>query len=233
MNWKLAPLTLVGGMTLLSLATVATAQTASAEPVSRKLERQISVMEKVLDEALLDSPNILVYSSSPSHGIYLDEFGALFTFEASLVERGDQDDWGKWWKNNIRIDREGGKITVYTHDDEEDPDKDKDSKVKDDDEMTDEEWSKWRTKRDEAEAKLYERGKKELMHTLLDYGDTLTGLRDNQWVAIAAFLKNSDFFTENRISRLVFKAKMSDLRAFGEGTITEEVMLSRLVEEEY
>ena len=231
---KLEPITRTAACGLLAFAVTATAvvSTVSAEPVTRKLKRQISVMEKVIDETLLDSPNILVYSSNPSHGIYLEEFGVLFTFEASLVEKDDLDGWGNWWKNNVRIERDGGKIIIHSPDHDDDKGSD-DHEKSDDAELDDEEWDSWREKRDAAESKLYERGKLELMHTLIDYGDTLTGLSDTQWVGIAAFLKNSDFFTENRISRLVLKARLGDLRAYAAGNLTEEAIKAKLVEEEY
>ena len=41
----------------------ATAVEAADSPVSKKLKRQIGVMEKVIDEVLVESPNLLVYSS--------------------------------------------------------------------------------------------------------------------------------------------------------------------------
>ena len=68
---------------------------------------------------------------------------------------------------------------------------------------------------------------------LLDYGETLTPLRDDQWVAVAAFLSRNKFFETSGISRLLIKARMSDLRDHGKGRITESEMRSRVVVEEY
>jgi hypothetical protein len=221
------------GLTVLYLASGGVLNATEAAEVPRKLERQINIMEKVINEVLVESPNLLVASRSPSHGIYLDEFGVLFTFEASLVDRdSDWSDWGDWWKNNVRIERDGDKVVIYRDEgDDEDADKKKKEEARED--WDEEDWEAWKQKRDQSEAKLYERGKRELALTLLDYGDTLTGLRDSQWVAIAAFLKNADYFAENRISRLILKARVGDLRGYSAGDISEERMLSMIVEEEY
>jgi hypothetical protein len=86
----------------------------------------------------------------------------------------------------------------------------------------------------EAEQKeRFEEGKKELATVLLDYGDTLTGLRDTQTVAIAAFLRRGDFFLEGDISTLVVKAKMSDLRAYANGSLSQSAMRDRITYQEY
>jgi hypothetical protein len=82
-------------------------------------------------------------------------------------------------------------------------------------------------------AALYSAGKEELIQALLDYGDTLTSLRNGQNVMIAAFMRDSDYFKEQKISRLILHAKIDDLRALGEGTISEKEARSRIVIEEY
>ena len=80
---------------------------------------------------------------------------------------------------------------------------------------------------------LYDRGKKEVLEVLMEYGETLTGLGDDQWIAIVGFLKDSKYFTESKISRLVMKAKMRDLRAYSAGQLTEQAMIAKVVQEEY
>ena len=205
--------------------------------VNRKLKRQINVMEKVINEVLLDSPNILVFSQDPAHGIYLDEFGVVFTFDASLVEKDSKWDWDDFdwnrWRDKVRVERDGNKITIYTEDDE-DEDSDQDEEADEEEEAEDpEDWEAWKSEQDAAEAKVYAQGKEELINVLLDYGDTLTGLRDGQWVVIAAFLKNADYFTEQKISRLILKASITDLRAHGMGDLTQEAMRGKVQEEEY
>jgi hypothetical protein len=189
---------------------------AADSPVSDKLNRQIGVMEKVIDEVLVESPNLLVYSSEATRGVYLDEFGVLFTLEASLVEEG--------WKNkmkffgNLQIEEDDGKIIIH--------------RGEGDDEAV-EDMKDWEAKQDERNQKLYAKGKQELVDVLADYGETLTGLRDDQWVGLAAFLKGSGYFVDQRISRLVLKAKVSDLRAYASSRISDDQMRDRIVVEEY
>ncbi len=222
--------------------------TPASGEVPRKLKRQIAVMEKVVNDVLLESPHILVYSQDPAHGVYLEEFGVLFLFEASLVENDRDEDWGRWWKewgkawsDNFRVERDGNKIIIHSDPDDDDEDHDHEDNGDDSDthdhewgeDMSAEDWEAWQRKREATEARSYAEGKEELTLSLLDYGDTLTGLADDQWVGIAAFLKNADFFAEKKISRLILKAKMGDLRAYAEGTLTEEQMLERIIEEEY
>ena len=183
---------------------------------TRKISRQVSVLEKVLDQVLLDSPNFLVPGRNNARGIFLEEFGALLTFEASLVNKDGDFEFN--WPSGYRIEENerGEKVIVIPKrgGDEEEDESD-------------------RSPRRSAEARRYERGKTELRDVLLDYGDTLTGLDDNHWLAIAAYLKDSDFFANERISRLIIRVRMRDIRAYGAGKIDENAVLSRFQETEY
>ena len=228
MNRRVIGQAFLGGLFAVALVTGAVTTAAAQDgKVTRKLKKQIAVLERVLDEVLVDSPNFLVGSRRNTHGLYLDEFGALFSFEASLISQDDDfpfgvsfGDWGK----GFTIDREDGKITIIW-DKDEDGDGEDDVLVIDKDEM--------REKHEERQRELYEAGKAELTEALMDYGETLTTLRDDQWVALAAFLRDSDFFAHNKISTLVFKARLSDLRAYAQGDISEDAMAKRVVQEEY
>ena len=72
-----------------------------------------------------------------------------------------------------------------------------------------------------------------IVDVFLDYGDTLTSLEDDQWVAVVAFLRDSSYFSEARISHLALKAKASDLRAYASEKISEKEMVKRIVKDEY
>ena len=216
------------------------AQSLAAEtPESRKMKRQVAVMEQVLDQVLVDSPNFLVPGRDNTRGIYLPEFGALFTFEASLLQK----DWdlSAFGHFDFEVDDQGDKVIIW---------KDKSAKGDEDaeEEQAESDEEKDREKDEKGMAKdrarrlakklssqegLYDRGKKEIVDVLMEYGDTLTGLGDEQWIAIVGFLKDSKYFTENKISRLVMKAKMRDLRAYMSGRLTEQAMISKVVQEEY
>lgn len=201
-------------------------------PVSKKLKRKIKIMEKVVDEVLVESPNLLVYSGNPTHGIYLDEFGTVFTFEAALVDK----DWD-WafdktlgFLSKLRVESDGDKVIVWRDKKSRDSDEDDEEDTEAIDEKTLDEMRKDKEQREE---KLYAQGKEELIEAIVDYGEILTELRDDQWVAIAAFLKNSDYFRTNQISRLVIKVKVRDLRDHASGRISEKDLLKRVVQEEY
>ncbi|HET9232652.1 MAG TPA: hypothetical protein VFP10_00765, partial [Candidatus Eisenbacteria bacterium] len=122
----------------------------------------------------------------------------------------------------FKINSKDGTTVVQFNDDNDDDDgKDKKSER----EMSRKELMKDRQER-------YEKSKTELKLTLMDYGETLTGLRDDQWVGIAAFFDN-DYFDERSTDTVIIKAKMSDLRAHSAGTVNDQQMASRVTIEEY
>lgn len=170
--------------------------------VSAKLEKQIQVMERILDEVLVDSQNVLVGSHNPTNGVYLDEFGVVFSIEAALLPM-DRRGGFNWDWNKMKMHKEDGKWVIDFNDDDDDSSNDKADKNDEDDEDDE-------AKTDEQ---LYRGAKEELITALLEYGDTLAGLRDDQSVAIAVFMDSDDFFKKRDINTLVIKARMSDLRS--------------------
>ncbi|MBD3237196.1 MAG: hypothetical protein GF330_10860 [Candidatus Eisenbacteria bacterium] len=221
-------------------------QSVGANTISDKLKRQIRVMEEVVDEVLVESPYLLVYSSDPTHGFYVDEFGAIFSFEASLVG-------GKWnmgsglaFLENLHIESEDGrtviwvegddegehKVEIVTKDDDEDEDEDEYEEQAEQMKVT-KDLEKMKAEKKVKEEECYASGKEELIESLVDYGETLTGLRDDQWVAITAFLKNADLFKKHEISRLVLKVRVRDLRDHAHGDLSRDNLFSRVMVEEY
>jgi hypothetical protein len=216
----------LAGVVLVPVHTAAQTQ----KPIqSKKLTRELAIMEKIIDQMLLDSQNFLVYSQPETRGLYLEEFGILFSFQASLVNRKDKNfNW-----NDFKIESDDkGNITVIPG-----KNKNKDDQGDEDEEAPDETTQrlikKWEQSQQSREAKLYAQGKAEILDVLLDYGDTITSLRDDQWLAIAAYLKGSDYFMNNKISRLVLKARAGDIRAYGAGRLSKQAFLAKVVEEEY
>jgi len=223
----------LGGVIIAAAATGSFTVAESADSkVTKKLKRQIGVLERVIDEVLVESPNFLVGSSRNTHGVYLEGFGVLLAFEASLISKdGDWEfNWGEGWGklgNKFKFEQKDGKIIIDLGSDDEDDEDDED----DDDIEFDED--EWREKHEESQRKLYEAGKAELAETLMDYGETLTSLADDQWVAVAAFLRDSDFFSSKKMSTLILKAKVGDLRAYSQGNLSDKAIADRIVEEEY
>ncbi|MDZ4804937.1 MAG: hypothetical protein SGI90_08775 [Candidatus Eisenbacteria bacterium] len=238
----LAALLLMPGLFHPAIVTPAAAQAGqSADPIrSKRMLREITVLEKVIDEMLLDSKNVLIYTAGGvAHGLYMDEFGVLFSFEASLVDRSDDMQWPESWEGFSFGTDEHGNVIIK---------KNKEKRSQQDPPIAPKppvppragENPKssptprtWIDKQAGKQAKLYDAGKGEIIETLIEYGESMNSLRDNQWLCFAAFLKNSDFFLERRISRLVVKARMSDLRSYAQGRLDRKQMLARVVEEEY
>jgi len=194
------------------------------EPPPGKMNRQIEVMEKILDQVLIDSPNFLVSGRGNSRGLYVPQFGVILTFTASLVEKDGDKDWKFDFGEGFRIieDEKGRKVIVIEDPDEKGAGDDKDA-AKDE----------RRSRTESVQERLYKRGKAELVDTLLDYGDTLTTLGKGQWIAIVAFLQDARYFDARGMSRLVLKAKIDDLNLYSADKISEEEMVKRIVEQEY
>jgi len=254
-SWKRHLLTaLVVIATLVGLAGLAF----SAPPEgSQKVMRQVRIMEGIVDKVLLDSPNFLVHTGNNTHGLYIPEYGAIFTFEASLAT-------GMFGIGNLNInipsfeiktDENGDKTIVMK---EVDKAKKEVAKAKKEAEKARAEAEKARAEAESGDTpdapdapdtpgaiaiggdddtkdseKLYIKGKGELIQALLDYGETLTQLKAGQWIVLAAFLQNDSYFEKNKLSRLVVKAKIDDLRAFSDGSVDEKTMRSKITVEEY
>jgi hypothetical protein len=196
-------------------------------PDSKKMARQMEVMEGIIDQVLVDSPNFLVYGRKNTYGLYVQDLGIIFTFSASLVQKkwkGEE----FWSWGGVEIEEEDGQIILRRKDR-----KDRDEGEEEDEEGAEDEGRDFATKYRDHQERLYKQGKTELVDVLLDYGDTITTLKDDQWVGIVAFLRDSDFFLDNKISRLVLKAKIGDLRAYSAERINQEDMVKRMVIEEF
>jgi hypothetical protein len=203
---------------------------ASEAPVSRKMARQIDVMERIIDQVLIDSPNFLVHGRDNARGLFLEEFGVLFTFDASLV-RGKGEDYSKLfqkWEKGFRIEKDDEGKTVLVI-----PDFSADEEDLEEAEEVAEGVRSWREREADRENRLYLRGKAEMVDVLLDYGDTVTTLDDDRWVAIVAYLRDSALFEVEDFSKLILKAKVGDLRKYASEEISEEEMIKRIVETEY
>jgi len=190
---------------------------------SDRMNRQIGVMEKILDKLLIDSPNFLVHGSNNTRGLYLPEFGALFSFDASL--NLGRVSFSKYLSKlgqsfEIKTDEDGNEIIVM-----------KSPKGLEKDDAGDV-WLDMTNKDKEAE-ELYKQGKEELVQALLDYGETMSELKDGQWIGIAVFMDKLDFFKDDEISRLVLRVKIDDLRAYSADKLKESEVRSRIQVEEY
>lgn len=191
-------------------------------PATRRLLREISVMEKTIDEMLLDSPNLLVYAATNvARGHYIDDYGVVFTFGVSLVARAPESPEYRF--KDFKIEDKGDQIIIR---------REKPGAPAGERE-TEASAKEKATALRARQAQQYAAGREEIVQFLLDYGSTLTLLRDTQRVTISAFLRDSDYFKEQHLSRLAVSLRMSDLRGAAAGRITRDELVKRVVVEEY
>jgi hypothetical protein len=223
------------------------ASSAQAQVAPGRLARDIRVMERALDEMLIDSPNFFVSGRGNTRGMYLEGHGALFTFQATLVNKDWDFDFESWKGLDFEVKDEGDKIVIYRdkgkgkHETPEppeppetpDPDEGEAPRARGDREPDAEVRRNMRHQMMQRDEKLYSRGKQEMVDFLLDFGDAIDGLRDDEWITLVAYLRDHEYFETHDISNFSVKAKMADLRAYADGKLDEKQMLSRLVQSEY
>jgi hypothetical protein len=210
--------------TLAGAALLAMAGDATADPTSRKLERQLGLFERVLDDMLVDSPNWLVQSHRETRGVYVDGHGVIFTFDASLTGSGwsfgHGDKWWNWWR-----DDDDGRRVIVIDDDWEDEDEDERADRRS-------ERSEWYERDMARQERRYTRGKSEVVETIVDFADLLTEVPDAEYLEIEAFLDDAPYFYDKDMRRLSVRVKMSDVRAFAAGSIDEKALVERILTKE-
>lgn len=194
---------LAGAVLLTGLSVRADSQTGRSGR-SDRLDRQIGIFEKVLDDMLVDSPNFLVQDRNEAQGTYIDGHGAMFTFRVSLNSRHWDDHWS-WFGDHVRI--------VFD---------DKDRGSRDD----------WKSREMEEEEKLYADGKDEIVETLRDFGAVLSSLDDSDQIELRIRLRNADYFKDHDLRKLTVTVSMADVRAFAAGDIGEQRFTDRVHFEE-
>ena len=189
-----------------------------AGPTSRKMDRQIDLFERVVDEMLVDSPNWLVRGRNNARGSYVDGHGLMVTFDATLVnwDHGYHDSGWKWWKKGRR---------VYVIDEDDWEDEDEDREARDERRSSHDKWFEHEMKKQE---RLYGRGKTEIIDVILDFGEFMSTLKDTDYLEIEAFLGSAGYFIEKDLNTLTMKVKMSDVRAFSDGKMDEKALISKI-----
>lgn len=210
-------------LAVFAAALFATRALACDPPANEKMGRQIGVMEKIVNQVLVDSPNFFVQERENCRGMYVKGVGLVFSYSASLVEKDwDLDKIFKW--GDIKIEKEGDEYKVKTGKKEDAEAADE----ADEDEEGDEVLSEAEVRK--KQERTFLRGKSELVDVILDYGDTLSTLDAGSWFVIEGFMRDSEYFEAKGFTRLVLKAKIDDIRAYGTGKITEDEMIRRIVE---
>jgi hypothetical protein len=218
---------------------------ASADDKPTKAERQVAVMEKLLDEMLVDSPNFLVAGHDAAEGFAIEDYGAIFTFQASLTgwgwEGNRMGDFLNFWpfdggKRSVVVIRgdkgteERKEIVVGDGDivikDGEVFIKDgaKTKKLSEKDGMTVIDEKQWQ----EDQLKKYEAAKEELVGFLLEYGETLKAMPAGQSVRIVARMRNLRVGGDREVRSLTLRVSIDDLRAYGDGRLGESAARAKI-----
>ncbi len=185
---------------------------------NRRMQRDIRMMENVLDHVMVESRNVLVGSKHSVNGVYIQGIGAVFTVEARLLLRDRR--FGNAWFWSGHDDHDGWHWRRH---------RDRDDDLDDDDDSRDD--RRKRRARDEEE--LYNDAKAELSEALVDYGDTLGELAPSDWVAVCMILDESARIGDRKITRLVLKARASDLRDAASKKLSRDAAMKKLIIEEY
>ena len=213
--------TLVTSVLMLVLVWATTPPAAdAADSTSDRLQRKVKVMQRVIDEVLVQSEHVMVSPGGVTRGLILEEYGVLFTFDANL---GEALLFGEAFLPDIAM--------VYG----EDLDLREEERVPKPDKRPDKnEWKAVQKEAKEKQTQDREALKSELVETLLDYGATLAELDDESWVSIAAFLGSGSwglFDRNDDDSRIVIRVKMRDLRRYMTGALSHEEARAAVVVE--
>ncbi len=211
---------LVSTAVLASLMVFTVTATEAADSNTDRLQRKVKVMQRVIDEVLLQSEHVRVSPGGVTRGLVLEEYGVLFTFDASVGE-------GLMFVESFPPD-----VALFYRDP---TDLRSETRVPEPDKRPDK--NEWKAVQKEAKEKqLLDRKalKTELIDALLDYGVTLAELDDESWVSIAAFLGSGSwglFGRDGDDDRIVIRVKMRDLRRFMTGSLTREEARAAVVVE--
>jgi len=211
-----------------------------------KIERQIDVMEGAIDDMLVDSPNFLVAGRHVTDGFDIDDYGVLFTFEASLTGLGWHDDSGfslsHFWpwtggkKHNIICLKKGdgddkeiefgdghiiirdGDVCIVGDDEKSLQKLLTDGKIET---IDDKEYRK-------RQLEKYEKAKEELIEVFMDYGEILKAVPAGQTVRVVARLHDMQLPKDKEIRKLSLRATIDDLRSYGDGRLSEGELRNRI-----
>src|SRR5512143_2710810 len=84
----------------------------AVDPPPGKMARQIDVMERILDQVLIDSSNFLVHGRPDARGLYVKEFGVIISFDASLVDKDNDKSWNFDFGKGFKIVTQDGKKVI-------------------------------------------------------------------------------------------------------------------------
>lgn len=203
----------------------------------KKVNRQIGVFARMIDDALVESDYALVTRGRNAVGAYVPGQGAVFAFQFSLVGTpplaglhmaaidriAEMDDLDLYLGHD-------GDVLVAPKDTEKEAKEAKEAK------------EQQKTKQDKVEAvseKLaakralgYVRVKEELVGLCTQYGDLLDAIPGNEWLTLVARPSDGPW-GDKKITTLVLRVRMADVRERVEDRIDDAAFRKRVQVEEY
>ncbi|MBU1949852.1 MAG: hypothetical protein KJ927_14155, partial [Candidatus Eisenbacteria bacterium] len=82
------------------------------------------------------------------------------------------------------------------------------------------------------QARRYERGKEEIVETMMDLGDIFSNLDENNVLEIKVKLRNAEYFEDNDMRTLKMTLRLGDLRAYTNDKLSEEQLIEKIKIEE-
>jgi hypothetical protein len=203
-----------------------TAAVAGAADTARsRLDRKVRVMERVLDEVLIQSPNVVVGLGGVTRGLVLEGYGALFTMDVSVGA-----------EELLRVpERVRSRVRISGVPEPPPPPKPEpkpEPRPEHEESELVESWDEWQKQAAKRRQEQYDAFKVELIDALIDYGATLGELKDDRWIAVAAFLDGRQLLGGGDGGRLVVRAKMRDLRQHNAGSLSRDAVIQRVEIEE-
>lgn len=184
-----------------------------------RLKKQISIMEKIIDEAMVESENALVKSTHPTRGVYLEGYGPVFTLEVGMVDEKFQ--WDKLSK--LLEFGNGYSVVKESKDDEGETVITIKRKKGGDEVVVDSE-----TVSEEERWKLV---KKELIEVVRDYGDTIARAKPDEWFTL--FATPLTKWGDKEKDRLIIRVQMKEISAYNAGSLNESDFEKRVHVSEY
>jgi hypothetical protein len=218
-----------------------------ASPYSQeRMDKDITIMENVINTAMVESEYVCTFPSSQNvRGLYIPEFGALFTVQVQLISNRalpwviglgqsypgvwnfywDQDKWEGFIKNleDLDIEVNGEKIDLKDYLEE--------AKRHDDGEKGDKKVFIKPEENEELVKRNLEKFKDELAGIVADYGGTIRQLEANQWIMVVAYLEGTRSMAPD--SKVIVKAKKADLDLYDYGKIDLDELESRMEIDSY
>lgn len=233
------------------------ASVARADERSDRLDRKLKVMERVLDEVLVQSPNVVVSGGGATRSLRIDGEGALFVVNASLIAGRERVRFGEMYVPMPApaiapvapaapaapvAERERAEVEARQA---EDMARQAAERARQEREHSRQQIEaglqnalrgsqEARERYEEAAQENLEGIKRELREALVDYGGTLTELGDDQWLAVALFLGDRDYFAfgENERTTLLVRARIGDLRRYNGGDLSRDEALALVTVEQ-